>query len=187
MSTVPTLPVVAPPAIAPAPAPMTEEEFYRRHAGDRVEFVNGVVRELPMPFFEHGNVCGTFTGLVFIYLQEHDLGRIASNDTFVTVSREPLVVRGADVCYYSYERLPKGPVPRGHLPVAPDLVAEMRSPSDVWTEVLTKVVEYLKAGVRVVLVFDVVTKTVSAIRDTEAMHTFRADEDLTVPDVLPGF
>src|SRR5262249_12909039 len=149
--------------------------FYRRHAGDYVEFVDGVVRQLPGLFFREAKVCAAFAGRLGHFVDQHDLGHAASNDSFVTVSREPLVVRGADVCFYSYERLPKGPAPRGPLPAAPDLVAEVRSPSDAWTEVLIKVIEYLKAGVRVVLIFDATTRTVSAIRDTEAMRTFRAD------------
>jgi len=51
----------------------------------------------------------------------------------------PDTVRGADVNFYSYERLPKGKVPEGFLPVVPDLIVEVRSPSERWVEMYAKV------------------------------------------------
>jgi Uma2 family endonuclease len=188
MSQIPTIsPAPSTPPAPPPQASMTAEEFSRRYGGDRVELVDGVVRELPLPFFKHGNVCATFTARLHSFVKTHDLGRVASNDSFVVVQRDPLRVRGADVCFYSYECLPRGPVPEGLLSVAPDLVAEVRSPSETWSDVFIKVSEYLKAGVRVVLVFDVPTMTVSVCRDTELQTILHAGDELTLPDVLPGF
>jgi Uma2 family endonuclease len=187
MSQTPTLTPAPSTPPAPQPPTMTADEFVRKHAGDRVELIDGVVRELPMPFFKHGNVCATFSRRLGNFAEEHDCGRVASNDSFVVVQRDPLRVRGADVCFYSYECLPRGPVPEGLLSVAPDLVAEVRSPSETWSDVFIKVSEYLKAGVRVVLVFDVPTMTVSVCRDTELQTILHAGDELTLLDVLPGF
>jgi Uma2 family endonuclease len=186
MSQIPTL---TPPAPSPAVTPplMTADEFMRRHANDRAELVNGVVKDKPMPSFKHSKICATFTRLLGNFVAEHDLGHVGSNDSQVRLSGDPALIRAPDVCFFSYERLPRGDVPEGVLTVIPDLAAEMRSPSDSWSDVFTKVIEYLKAGVRVVLVFDAATKTASAYRDTELQRTFHANEELTIPDVLPGF
>ena len=42
------------------------------------------------------------------FVEEHDLGRVMSNDSGVITERDPDTVRGADVAYYSYARLPEG-------------------------------------------------------------------------------
>jgi Uma2 family endonuclease len=91
------------------------------------------------------------------------------------------------VCFFSYERLPKGPVPGGLLNVAPDLVVEVRSPSDGWNDVFIKVGEYLSAGVRVVVVLDMTTRSASVYRKDEFQQIFDNGDSLLIPDVLPGF
>jgi Uma2 family endonuclease len=173
---------------SPAPVPLlTAEEFAQRNGGQRVELVKGVVKELPMPFPKHGKICATIARLVGNYVEERDLGHVMTNDSFVKTRTNPDTVRGADVSYYSYERLPKGEVPDGLLPVAPDLVVEVRSPSDGWNEIFIKVGEYLGAAVRVVIVLDAVSQTASVYRQEELQQIFHNSDEVIVPEVLPGF
>ena len=63
------------------------------------------------------------------FCDEHNLGHVVSNDSGVVTERDPDTVRGADVAFYSYGRVPPGPFPRGYLAVAPELVFEVRSPT----------------------------------------------------------
>ena len=140
-----------------------------------------------MPFPKHGKICLRIGRLVDEHAEKHDLGHVMSNDSFVQTHSNPDTIRGADVCFYSYERLPKGKVPDGFLPVAPDLVVEVRSPSERWTEVYGKIVEYLNAGVRVVIVLDEPTATASVYRYDELPQIGYNGDALVVPDVLPGF
>lgn len=187
----PVAAIVTPPqpAIAPpAPPLLTAEEFACRYARQRVELVNGVVKELPMPASaKHGMICLTVGYLILDHVRKNDLGRVMSNDTYVRVKSDPDVVRGADLCYYSYERLARGDFPQGILPVVPDLVVEVRSPNDEWGEIFIKIGEYLGAGVRVVLVVDPATLTASVYRTQELQRIFTEGDELTIPDVLPGF
>jgi Uma2 family endonuclease len=178
---------MSPTVPATVPALMTAEEFARRHGGDRVELIRGQVRELPMPFPRHGKVCFTLARLIGNHAAEHDAGHVMTNDSFVPTRRAPDTVRGADICFYSYERLPKGPVPEGLLPVPPDLVVEVRSPNDRWVEIFAKVTEYLEAGVRVAVVLDPATATASVYRPDELQQIFDNGDELVIPDVLPGF
>ena len=78
-------------------------------------------------------------------------------------------------------------LPEGLLPVAPDLVVEVRSPSDRWTAVLLKVSEYLRAGVRVVVVLDPATASDSVYRDDQLLQIYHNSDVLTLPEVLAGF
>jgi Uma2 family endonuclease len=88
--------------------------------------------------------------------------------------RDPDSVRGPDVSYYSYKRVPKGPLPRGLLSVSPEVVFEVRSQCDRWSELHSKVAEYLNVGVQAVCVLD---------DDTKSVHVFYPDRE---PQVLSG-
>ncbi len=180
-----TLVTPNPPA-PPAPL-MTAEEFVRRYHNHHAELVKGVVKDLPMPFPKHGKHCATIARLIGNHAADNDLGHVMTNDSFVKTRANPDTVRGPDVCYFSHERLPRGDVPEGLLPVLPDLVVEVRSPSDTWSEIFIKIGEYLGAGVRAVIVLDAATNSASVYRAEELQQTFHNSDELVVPEVLPGF
>ena len=140
-----------------------------------------------MPPPKHGFCCSKMDRALGNFVEERDLGRVASNDSWVKTEEGPDTVRGADIAYWSYERLPKGEIPEGLIPIPPDLVIEVRSPSERWTEAFGKVLEYLRAGVRVACIVDPGTETVSVYRPDEIQQILTADDEFTVPDVLPGF
>ncbi len=187
--------------LAPVPPPanplLTAAEFLERFGHlSGVELVRGRVvwenrptrpaGEQPMPRFRHGVVSYRAVRAIADFVEANRLGWIAINDTFVRTDTDPDTVRGADVLFVRFSRLPAGDTP-DDLPVPPDLVLEVRSPTDRWNAVFIKVGEYLRAGVAVVLVVDPDSRTVSAYRDDGGQQTFREADTLTVPDVLPGF
>ena len=166
---------------------MTAAEFAQKHGGDYVELVQGQVKELPMPYPKHGKTCMSMGSFLHNYAEKNDHGHVMSNDSFVQTGTNPDTIRGADLCYFSYQRLPKGKIPDGLLPVVPNLVVEVRSPSELWTELFAKVGEYLKAGVDVVIVLDAKSASASVYRPDELQQIFHNGDALVVPDVLPGF
>ena len=173
------------PAMPSPPPRLSVAEFLTRYADvPNAELVDGFVKEQPMTSPRHGKVCARMTIFIGNHVEANDLGHVMSNDSRVQTG--PDSVRGGDVLFFSYERLPRGEVPEGLLPVAPDLVVEVKSPNDTWVELFTKVVEYLKAGVRVVVVIDPSKSTVSVYRGDD-QEVLRSDDTLTLPDVLPGF
>jgi Uma2 family endonuclease len=96
-------------------------------------------------------------------------------------------VRGADVSFYSYSRVPKGPLPDRYLDVPPDLVVEVVSPSDRWPKVLAKVAEYLDAGTAVVLVLDDQRQLAHLYRADGTTRMLGPDEELSIPDLFGDF
>ena len=170
----------------PAVALLGAAEFAARYAGRRAELIDGVVVEPPVPQQRHGKVCFRAAQALGNF-DAADAGHVTTNDSFVRTASDPDRVRGADVCFFSFARLPRGDVPDGLLPVVPDLVVEVRSPSEGWNDVFTKVGEYLTAGVRVVVVLDMPTRSASVYRTDALQEIIAADADLVVPDVLPGF
>lgn len=178
----------APTTIVPVVTPplLTATEFFRLHGDQRAELVKGIVRELPMSSFIHGHTCAEIAASLCEVVNRDDLGWVVSCNTSVRIKQNPDTVYGPDVCYVSYERLPKTSVPDGMLGVIPDLVVEVRSPSDSWSAVFAKVADYLSAGVRAVMVLDADTRTASVYRPDAIQIIFTSEQELTLPDVLPN-
>jgi Uma2 family endonuclease len=155
--------------------------------GIPTELIRGRVVEMNVPAPRHGQICGKVTLLVGMYALQHDLGHVLSNDSGVVTEHDPDSVRGADVAFYSFARVPRGKFPSGYLTVVPELVFEVRSPTDRWTKVLAKVLEYLEAGVSVVCVLDQVSESVQIHRDEELPRTLHNSDELYLPDILGEF
>ena len=175
--------VLTPPAVRL----LTAAEFAEKFSRHRMELVRGIPVETPMPDFRHGKACARMTYHLVAFTEANDLGHVMGNDTFVKVATNPDTLRGGDVLFVSYERLPKGEIPPGVLDVIPELVVEVVSPSNLWTGLFTKVDEYLAAGVKVVVILDPESKTASTYRPNVVQDIFRVTDTLTIPDVLPGF
>lgn len=178
-------------ATATMPAPpalLTAEQFAALPDDGRItELVKGVVIEMPSPSFQHCEVCANVAGELRQYVKSRQLGRVVSNDAGVVTERDPDSVRGADVAYFSFERLPKSVTPDPYPEVAPELVFEVRSPSDRTGALMTKVGEYLNGGVKVVCVVDPEKQTVSIHTKDEPARVLTAADELTLPEVFPDF
>ena len=163
------------------------EYFALPDDGRHKELVRGRVVEMNVPGFEHGEICVTIAAILRAYVTEHGLGRIVGNDSGILTERDPDTVRGADISFYSYERVPRGRRPKGYPGVTPELVIEVLSPTDTWARILRKVSEYLEAGVLVVCVVDPSQGQVFVHRpDAPAIELTEQDE-FAIPDVLPDF
>lgn len=167
--------------------PITAEEFLAQpEDGRRTELVRGRIVEMLRPTSSHGYYCLNIGSILRDYVRTHDLGRVVSNDSGVQTLKGPDTVRGADVAFYSYSRVARGPLPTGYWP-APELVFEVRSPSDRWQAITAKAGEYLTAGVLVVCVLDPETRTVGIYTGDDFPLRKTADEELTLADVFPDF
>ena len=173
---------------APANPGMTAEAFaVRPDPGYPEELVRGKVVRMAPPGARHGQICAEILWVLTGFVKQHDLGHVLSNDSGVVTRRNPDTVRGADVAFYSYPRLPKGPLPALYPEVAPDLVFEVRSPNDRWADVLAKVAEYLEAGVGVVCVLDDDTASAQVFHADRPVRVLTEADDLEFPATLPGF
>ena len=114
------------------------------------ELVRGKIVPLVVQTPRHGQICAGIVYFIGRYLDDRALGHLVCNNSAIVTERNPDTVRGADVAFYSYRRVPRGPLPEKYLDVAPELVFEVRSPTDRWSAILAKVAEYLEAGVSVV-------------------------------------
>jgi Uma2 family endonuclease len=167
---------------------LTAEEYAELpDLGQPSELVRGRIVMMNVPKPRHGVICVNISYHLRHFIEQHDIGRVMSNDAGVVTERDPDSVRGADVSFCSYARCPKGQLPNGYLNPPPEVVFEVLSPDDRWKEVLAKVAEYLAAGVLVVCVLD---------DDNTVLHLCCADrppqklteqDDLRLPELHPDF
>ncbi|MGL4552460.1 MAG: Uma2 family endonuclease [Gemmataceae bacterium] len=171
---------------------MTAEEFAELPDpadGSRLELVRGEVVTMPPPSGYHGQCCAE----IGFHLRTYGgtgptrRGHVTSNDSGVRLESDPDTVRGPDVAYWDKERLPQ--MPRtGYPAVAPDLVVEVMSPSDVFTKVMAKVQQYLDAGVRLVWVAVPEDQAVAVYSPGgRPVRLLTAADTISGEDVLPGF
>jgi Uma2 family endonuclease len=167
---------------------LTAEEFSQLADNGRpCELVRGRIVEMNMPYPRHGEICSNVVFLLGTFARQRKSGRVVSNDSGVVTQRGPDSVRGADVAYYSYDRIPPGPLPRKYLAVMPEVIFEVRSPGDSWAEVLTKVAEYLTAGATAVCVLDEMSQTARVYRGNDPEQVFTAEQELILPEPLADF
>ena len=96
-------------------------------------------------------------------------------------------MREPDLAFISAARLPLDIRVRGYSEIAPDLVVEIISPGDRPAAVHDKARMWLRYGVRLALLVDPDTRTVTTLPADGPPRTLGEDDTLDGGDVLPGF
>ena len=99
---------------------LSADEFWRLpDNGQPRELVRGRIVMMSRPGFRHGWLCNRIGCLLGEFVNARQLGYVVNNDSGVITEEDPDTVRGPDVAYYSYERVPKDqPPPEGYPEVA---------------------------------------------------------------------
>ena len=166
---------------------LTAEDLCRLHGGDCVELIEGVVRPLPATDLQHGHICVNIGFALMNHVREQGWGKVAINNPFVVVKRNPDTVFGPDLALYCHQRLPKNLLPDQLVAVAPDVVIEVVGSTERWLDVFGKTPDYLIAGVRAVVLVDVKSEAIGIYRDDAPPEILRRSDTLTIPEILPGF
>jgi Uma2 family endonuclease len=164
---------------------ITGDELAATSGLESVELVRGeIVHRMPINHL-HGYIeflLGRFLGN-FVY--PNALGRVIGGETGIYTRRNPDTVRGVDVAFVSNERLQEV-TSSSYLDVAPELIVEVMSPTDAWSEVNEKLAEYSAIGVKLVWVVDPRLQLVHIYRSLEDITVLRTHHVLTGEDILPG-
>lgn len=166
---------------------MTAEELERTHVpGKSTELVRGrlIVHEPPGEY--HGHVAAKLLFLLGQHVYGRKLGWLFAQDTGFKIEADPDTVRAPDVAFVSKERRPEIQR-RGYSPFAPDLAAEVLSPNDRPGEVLSKVGDWLDAGVHLVWVIDPIIRQARVYRADGTQSIVGESDALDGENVLPGF
>jgi Uma2 family endonuclease len=162
-----------------------EELAVMRNVGP-CELVNGRIMPMTPTGDEHGAIEANIAAELRVYARDHNVGKVRSGEVGVYVHRNPDTVRAADVLFISHEQYARKTT-SVFLDVAPELIVEILSPSDSWTEVTQKLRDYFALGVRLVWVVDPAARTIYAYRSLTDIREFTANDVLSGDDILSGF
>jgi len=151
------------------------------------ELIEGRIVRMSPTGFEHGNYESNFCEHLKAHVRRHRLGKVVVGEVGIYVRRIPDTVRAADAAFVSHERLAQRKQKGGYLDVAPELVVEVLSPDDSWSDVIQKLRDYFSIGVNLVWVADPASRTVYAYRSVTDVREFAEADALTGDEVLPGF
>lgn len=151
------------------------------------ELVRGEVLPLSPGGYSHSYVTINVAGLLWEWARRTGSGRVLGGEAGLIVETDPDTVRGADVAYISYQRVPRGRIPDGFGTVPPELVVEIVGKGQSWRDMVEKAGEYMKMGVDRVWVIDPRTREMHVFKPDGGPAALDEDQDVTDDQVLPGF
>jgi len=165
---------------------ITGEELAAMGNLSRCELIEGRIVPMSPTGDEHGGIEIKIGGRLDVFATTHNLGKVRVGEVGIYIRRKPDTVRGADALFISNERYAQKKS-ASFLDVAPELVVEILSPGDSWSEVTQKLREYFAIGVNLVWVVDPRARMVYAYRSMTEVREFTEDDDLPGDEILPGF
>lgn len=170
-----------------ATRPMTAEDLAAMpDDGNHYELLRGELVTMPPTGFDHGIVSMGAGWHLKNYVRETDAGEVVMEVGFV-LSRNPLTVLAPDVAFVRRDRVPDPAARAGFVEMAPDLAVEVVSPSNTAAALQDKILTYLEAGVRLVLVLEPTRRVATVHTPDRLARTLLADETFDGGEVLPGF
>lgn len=151
------------------------------------EIIDGEMIPLSPGGGQHSQIGATIIGWLFMANRTRPAGVVYGADAGVVVQREPLTLRAPDVAFIRTGRLPEGFDRTRFLPVVPDFLVEIISPSDRSPAVIAKVDMWLKSGCSMVWIVEPVSETVAVYERDAAPVTYAIGETLPGIPGLPEF
>ena len=152
----------------------------------RMELVNGEIRVMSPSGGESGAVSAKIVARLVVWAEDRRIGQVFDSSTGFVLPNKTKDVRAPDAAFVRADRLPK--TPRGYIEVVPDLVVEVRSPSDSLTQLRQKIQSFFAVGTQVGILVDPDNRLVEVYRPGQnAPQVLRDGDVLTVPELLPGW
>jgi Uma2 family endonuclease len=169
----------------PPPGSATFDDLVAANEGGAMcEWVDGTLVEKAMGWME--SVIGLYVGeLLGKFSRRHNLGFVSGADGFLRIMSS--TVRGPDVAFVSWERIPDKKFPEAKVPeIVPDLAVEVLSTGNTRAEMARKRREYFHAGVKLVWMIDPRQRSVAIYTSSDEYTVLDETEKLTGGEVLPG-
>jgi len=151
------------------------------------ELVKGEIIPMSPGGIRHSRITNRASSLLDAHCRPRKLGRVLSGEAGVIVARRPDTVRGADVAFISYNRLPREAAEDGFLQQPPELVIEVFGKDASWEKMEEKVAEYHTLGVELVWVLDPHTLTLRVYPRAASSQLLRDTDTASADPHVPGF
>jgi Uma2 family endonuclease len=171
----------------PAPGTATIEDVIRLNEseGRLFELVDGTLVEKAMGWQE-SLLAGVIMQWLNNYLDQHRIGVATGPDGMTRLFSD--TVRGPDVAFVAWSRLPGGRIPTDPIPnLVPNFVIEVLSASNTYSEMSRKRREYFHAGVELLWMVDHRSRTVTVFRSPQDALVVAEGQMLGGGNVLPDW
>jgi Uma2 family endonuclease len=167
---------------------MTAAEFFHHPAANGPsELVHGEVRVLSPAGGRHGRMARNVFLALHAHVEAHQLGECFTDGSGFALPPDDDVVRSPDAAFVSAGRLPADTLPEGWIPVAPDLVVDVLSPSETHSDVMEKRADYFAGGTALAWVVDPRRRGVEVHAPNAPVRWVPLDGTLDGAPVLPEF
>lgn len=157
------------------------EKLQAHYPDYRMELVDGKIVVMSPSGYESDEVAFQVGANLWNWVKPRRLGRITGSSAGFSLAN----TRAPDVSFIRAERLPRSP--RGYATIPPDLMVEVKSPTDKIHELQDKIDEFLTQGTVVGILVDPEKRTVEIRRLQQDPIILRDGDFLTIPDLLPGW
>ncbi len=174
---------------------ITLDEWIRLSADGPIEIIDGEVIHVSPSVIGPNVITRALFLVVYNFGIAHDLGEAFTEAPYV-LSDKPNWVKGSlvpDVMYFQKDRLATYKANNSDwrnkpFILVPDLVAEVISPTDLYSQVERKVLQYLADGVKLIWLLNPEQQTVNVRQaGSKQQLTLTQEDTLDGGSIIPGF
>ncbi len=166
--------------------PISGEQLFHMPIAGQVELVKGeIITKMPTGY-KHGYIEALIAALLFNFVRTKRLGRVLGGEIGIYTSRDPDSVRAADAAFISNERYEQVKS-SSYLDICPELIIEILSPDDSWTDMYEKLAEYFSIDAQIVWVIDPRLEQIHVFHSLDDVFRLTLDDQLSGEGILPGF
>ena len=165
---------------------LTGEDLLRMGDVGSCELIDGRVVSMSPTGWQHSHIEYRLGFELGLFVQPRQLGWVLVGEVGIYIRRDPDTVRGADIAFISRRRAPEGSH-GGFLEIAPEVVAEIISPTDRWQDLRPKIEDYFTIGVDQVWVVEPQTRNLLVFDSPADMREFAATDRFEADGILKGF
>ncbi len=156
--------------------------------GRNVTLIKGKIVEMSPASRNHGKVANNVAYYITDFVKKNKLGSCFTAETGFVVEQTPTTVLAPDFAFISKERDKEQE--KGFGKVVPDFVLEVQSPSETLSDTNEKLLMWLNAGVKLVWIADMKTKSITAYqKQGEEIRAvvYTQDKEIDGGNVFKGF
>ena len=135
----------------------------------------------------HGRIAIRVAHILMQHVDANSLGVVYAAETGFRIQSDPDTVLAPDVAFVCRARQARIDDEISYVALAPDLVVEVLSPSDRFSQVEAKAFQWLDAGTRLVMLVDPETEMIHAYRSRKQIEVFQANETVDCTDAVTGW
>jgi Uma2 family endonuclease len=170
---------------------LTNEEFEQLcHSNPELRLERSAIGGLivmPPVGSEGGSYNADLSGQLWLWNRQNQLGVTFDSSAGFTLPNG--AIRSPDASWIEQRRWNalSAAQRRKFAPICPDFVIELKSPSDEWGDLQTKMQEYIANGAQLGWLIDPETKEVEIYRPDQPVEQLESAMSLSGEDILPGF